>query len=268
MIINGAQRYGLAQLYQLRGRIGRSSQRATCLLLVESTGSLTDKAMRRVTTIQKFVEPGSGFAVASQDMEIRGVGDLLGAEQSGNIHAVGLDTYLDLLAEAVEELRGEAGPVPARIDPELRIALETRIPTAWIPDTVLRLRLYRALARSRSIEEVRDVFESAVDRFGKAPKSARRLVELMELKSLAADLGFAVVTYNSTSLALTLTKHGRLRPELITELLGRAGNRFRLTPGLQLVRSVSPQEWNGELDGLRETLREIWNFVSNGPLRP
>lgn len=263
IIINRAHELGLAQLYQLRGRVGRSSERATCLLLVQSEAGLTEQATQRVATIQRFVEPGSGFAIASYDMEIRGVGDLLGAEQSGSIHAVGLDAYLDLLSEAVEELRGEAESARPRLDPELKIALETRIPHEWIPDNVLRLRLYRSLARSRSAEEVGAVFESAVDRFGKAPDAARRLVELMQLKSMAAQLGFSAITYTPQTLALTLTEHGLLTPELIPALLTRPHNGFRLSPGLQLIRPVGAHEWQGELDGLRETLREIWNFVSN-----
>jgi transcription-repair coupling factor (superfamily II helicase) len=263
MLINGAHELGLAQLYQLRGRVGRSSQRASCFLLVPSTVGLSDDARRRVETIQKFVEPGSGFAVASHDMELRGVGDLLGAEQSGNINAVGYDTYLDLLAEAVETLRNSEQQKQKRVDPELKVALETRIPPEWIPDTVLRLRLYRALARARTPQEVGEVYESAIDRFGKAPPQAKRLVELMELKCLAADLGFSAVSFNPKTMAFTLTEHGVLQAELIGEFLNRPMNRFRISPGYQLIRRIESKEWTGELDSLRETLREISNFVSN-----
>ena len=263
MLIDAAHELGLAQLYQLRGRVGRSSERASCFLLVPSTVGLSDEARRRVETIQKFVEPGSGFAVASYDMELRGVGDLLGAEQSGNINAVGYDTYLDLLAEAVESLRDSELQQTKRLDPELKVALETRLPTEWIPDSVLRLRLYRALARSRTPKEVAEVFESATDRYGKAPPQARRLVELMELKCQAADLGFSAMSFNPKTISFTLTAHGLLEPELIGELLNRPSNNFRFTPNYQLIRSVSVSEWTGELETLRETLREIWNFVSN-----
>ena len=263
MLINAAHELGLAQLYQLRGRVGRSSARASCFLLVPSTVGLSDEARRRVETIQKFVEPGSGFAVASYDMELRGVGDLLGAEQSGNINAVGYDTYLDLLAEAVETLRDSETKAQKRIDPELKVSLETRLPPEWIPDSVLRLRLYRTLARSRTPTEVAEVFESAVDRYGKAPPQARRLVELMELKCQAADLGFSAMAFNPQTISFTLTEHGLLRPEFIGDLLNRPGNHFRFTPNYQLIRSVSSAEWTGELETLRETLQEVWNFVSN-----
>ncbi|MEC9072365.1 MAG: helicase-related protein, partial [Myxococcota bacterium] len=146
ILINRADRLGMAQLYQLRGRVGRSTRRATCYLLVPEPRNLEGDAKERISAIQQFTELGSGFSVASYDLDIRGSGDVLGADQAGHMQTVGYDTYMEMLREAIAELQEAEEDRRPRVDPELRVAIEARIPEAWLPDPPLRLRLYREMA--------------------------------------------------------------------------------------------------------------------------
>ena len=265
ILINRADRFGLAQLYQLRGRVGRSSVRATCYLLVPAPKRLEGDAKERIATIQRFTELGSGFSIASQDLDIRGAGDLLGADQAGNIDSVGYDTYMGMLREAMAELEDdeEARQV---VDPELSVAIEARLPESWIPDTTERLRLYRDVAGAQTVDQVYETYQAAVDRFGRAPEAAVQLVELMALKRMAANLGLISIAYNASQLSFGLGPDGPFDPGRLTRFLNRPGNRYRVTPEMQIVRGVTQTEWSKGLDTLRESLRELENFVSRtGP---
>jgi transcription-repair coupling factor (superfamily II helicase) len=263
ILINRADRFGLSQLYQLRGRVGRSSVRATCYLLVPSPRRLEGDAKERIATIQRFTELGSGFSIASQDLDIRGAGDLLGADQAGHIESVGYDTYMSMLREAVAELGAlDDDETPTSIDPELSVSIEARLPESWIPDTTGRLRLYRDLAGAESVDAVYAVYHGAVDRFGRAPAAAEQLVELMALKRMAADLGLVSIGYQPTQLSLGLGEDGPMDGDRLTRFLNRPGNRYRVTPEMQIVRSVTQTEWSQGLGTLRESLREFENFVS------
>ncbi len=277
MLIHRADRFGLAQLYQLRGRIGRSSARAYCYLLVPSPAGLSGDAAQRLATLQRFTALGSGFSVASYDLDIRGSGDILGADQSGHIDAVGYEAFLEMLSEAVEDVRraqaqaaadgarasgapGASGaPAP---DPELKVAVTTRIPERWLPDTRLRLRLYRDLVAASSVPALYDVYQDAVDRFGRAPEEVARLVELMAIKLRAKALGLRAVGFNRHALSWGLWEHGALQPSLVAAFLTGPGARYRLTPDHQLVRPVTPKEWAQGLAALDAALRELENFVS------
>ena len=146
MIINRADTFGLAQLYQLRGRVGRSHHQAYCYLVIPSSDLMTAKAKKRLSTIQRFTELGSGFRVASHDLEIRGAGNILGAEQSGQIAAIGYDMYLHLLKEAILELKNEH--LPEDFEPELNLNVPAKIPESFLPDEKLRLILYKEASAS------------------------------------------------------------------------------------------------------------------------
>jgi transcription-repair coupling factor (superfamily II helicase) len=268
ILINRADRFGLSQLYQLRGRVGRSSVRATCFLLVPSPRRLEGDAKERIATIQRFTELGSGFSIASQDLDIRGAGDLLGADQAGHIESVGYDTYMSMLREAVAELGAldEDAEPAASIDPELSVSVEARLPESWIPDTTERLRLYRDVAGAETVDAVYAVYQAAVDRFGRAPAAAEQLVELMALKRKAADLGLVSIGYQPSQLSLGLGESGPMDAGRLTRFLNRPGNRYRVTPEMQIIRAVTQTEWSQGLATLRESLRELENFVSTaGP---
>ncbi len=192
ILVHDAASLGLADLYQLRGRVGRGSDQAWCYLLVDDPGSLSGEARRRIEAIERFSELASGFHIAALDLEIRGAGTLLGAEQSGHMAAVGFDLFLEMVYEAVREATGEEVEEP--LDPEVHIGVEARLPASYVPDEATRLRLYRRLAGARDIGEVASLASELRDRFGPLPEPARNLLALLRVKVLARGCGLAAVT--------------------------------------------------------------------------
>jgi transcription-repair coupling factor (superfamily II helicase) len=169
IIINRADRYGLSQLYQLRGRVGRSDRPAYAYLLIPPADSLTPVARKRLAAIKEFSDLGSGFRVAALDLEIRGAGNLLGGQQSGHIDAVGFEMYVKLLEDAVRELKGEALEDDARAT--VNLGVDIKIDERYIPDMNQRLIVYRKVAGARSERELVDLLEEVQDRYGPPPPS-------------------------------------------------------------------------------------------------
>ncbi|HEX2069611.1 MAG TPA: transcription-repair coupling factor, partial [Actinomycetota bacterium] len=192
LIVERADRLGLAQLYQLRGRVGRSAERAFAYLFFPPQAQLTDEAHERLAAISRFTALGSGYQVAMRDLEIRGAGNLLGAEQHGHIAAVGFDTYLRLLGEAVAEMKGE----PVSEEREIRIDLPVKafIPPEWLGQEALRLELYRRIGTARDHEALEAVRAETEDRFGTLPGPVRTLVAVASLKVTALRLGVDEIT--------------------------------------------------------------------------
>jgi transcription-repair coupling factor (superfamily II helicase) len=214
IIINRADQFGLAQLYQLRGRVGRSAVRAYAYLLVDKYKTLTEDARRRLEAIQEASELGAGFRIAMQDLEIRGAGELLGARQHGHIAAVGFDLYTRLLAQAVQEARDRLRQVSAGggngadrddsgrhnilEDPlaptvTLDLNLPARIPESYVPEAPLRLQLYRRLAGLTTIETVAEMRQELADRFGPVPEPVDNLLYVVEVKVLAVNAGVEAI---------------------------------------------------------------------------
>ncbi len=191
MLIHEAASLGLADLYQLRGRVGRGAEQAWCYLLVDDPANLSGEARRRIEAIERFSELASGFHIAALDLEIRGAGTLLGAEQSGHLSAVGHDLFLEMVHDAVREVTGQE--VEERLDPEVRVPVEARFPASYIADEATRLRLYRRLAGARDLSEVASLASEVRDRFGPLPGPALDLLALLRVKVLARDLGLAAV---------------------------------------------------------------------------
>jgi len=187
MVIDRADRFGLAELHQLRGRVGRGTHKAYCYLLLPEDKPLKPEARHRLQAIEEFTELGSGFQIAMRDLEIRGAGNILGKEQSGHIASVGYDLYCRLLERAVADIRG----TPWREPPDIEIGLEgrTRIPEEYIGDTRERLRAYRAIATSLSAAEVDAIAEDLADRFGKIPEETSTLLRLQKLRILLGGWG-------------------------------------------------------------------------------
>ena len=183
IIINRADRYGLAQLYQLRGRVGRSDRRAYAYLLIPAEQTLSPVARRRLAAIREFSDLGSGFRIAALDLEIRGAGNLLGGEQSGHIEAVGFDMYVKLLEETIRELKGEDLEDERRAAVNLR--LDLRVDEAYIPDMNQRLAAYRRMASARSLDEVRTMLEEFRDRYGPPPASVENLAQYARVRLVA-----------------------------------------------------------------------------------
>ena len=204
MFVARADAFGLAQLYQLRGRIGRSRERAYCYLLVPEPEHITDEARRRLETLQRFTELGAGFQIASQDLEIRGGGELLGAKQSGSIAAVGFDQYVKMLDAAVAELGGK--PIHSEIDPELTVENPGFIPDDYVPDPGQRLELYKRLSAVENDDELQGVMGEIADRYGPLPADVLLLGELMGVKAIARGMGALALEISSTRVAVVLAE--------------------------------------------------------------
>jgi transcription-repair coupling factor (superfamily II helicase) len=238
IIIDRADLFGLAQLYQLRGRVGRASERAYCHLLVPPPSQLTDDARARIEALERFTELGSGFHIATLDMELRGAGNLLGAEQTGFVEAVGFELYCQMLDEATRELRGE--PPRQEIDPEVTLDVEALLPEEYVPEVGVRLSLYKRLASAADEGEVAEIATEMEDRFGEPPPEARRFVELMRLKTELRQLCVLGIEASARSVTLHLRDDTPLDPAKIGQLVAKRASAYRLTPGGQLIRRAEP----------------------------
>jgi len=187
IIVNRADCFGLAELYQLRGRVGRYKNRAFAYLLVPGDRALSEDAQKRLKALEDFSTLGSGFRVAMRDLEIRGCGNILGAEQSGHIASVGYDTYAQLIQDAVAEVKGE--PLARRSLPPFEVAVDAFIPEEYVPSETQKITLYKRIAGLQSLDEVREMTEELADRFGTVPKPVKRLLEVMRVRARAAEIG-------------------------------------------------------------------------------
>src|SRR6266550_3566984 len=192
MIVNRADQFGLAQLYQLRGRVGRSHRRAYCYLLAPD---LVDAdAEERLRVLEHHTDLGAGYRIALRDLELRGAGNLLGGEQSGHAQAVGFDVYLRWLQETVEALKGDGTAGPGKgVPPEVVFDRPAHLPDEYVPDAAAKLDLYRRLARAERPCEIQAVREELRDRFGPLPDPAQRLLLVSELRALGAQAGLETV---------------------------------------------------------------------------
>ena len=186
LIVNRADRLGLAQLYQLRGRVGRSNKRAYAYLFVPSRRALRKAAVRRLRAIEEFSDLGSGFRISMRDMEIRGAGNVLGAQQHGHIAAVGFDLYTRLLDEAVRQIKGDEAE--SAVDPEVQVSVSSYIPNDYIPDADQKMRFYQRLGEMRQTVEVLAIEEELADRFGPLPDPTAALLDVLQVKILARQL--------------------------------------------------------------------------------
>ena len=255
MIVNQADRFGLAQLYQLRGRIGRSRERAFCYLVVPDDHRLTDEAAQRLAVLQRFTELGGGFQIATADLEIRGAGELLGGKQSGLVAAVGFDTYARILEEAVAELRGQ--PIRTEHDPEITVDVPAFLPDDYLPDTGQRLEFYRRLAQASDEDGVRAIAAELEDRYGRLPEEARLLCEVMVDKTLVRAMGARGYELGPLRLVLSLGADPRLDPAKIMRLVQKKDSRWKLTPDMRLSYGFTEPERGDRMATARERIRDI-----------
>jgi len=255
IIIDRAELFGLAQLYQLRGRVGRAKERGYCYLVVDK-GKLNAEARGRIEALQRYSELGSGFQIASLDLDLRGAGDLLGAEQSGSIASVGFEMFCQMLDDAVRELQGQE--VIHEVDPELSLSdVEALLPDSYVPDVGVRLSLYKRLASAADQEEVFAIAEEMEDRFGAPPVAAGRLVELMALKPGLRRLRVLSCEASARSVTLHLRDDAPLDPIKLTELLRSSAERYRLTPDMRLSRHNGDNPARDGIEATAKMLSEI-----------
>jgi transcription-repair coupling factor (superfamily II helicase) len=236
IIIDRADSLGLAQLYQIRGRVGRGDQRAYAYLLIPSEGILTDDAKRRLEVIQRFVELGSGFSIASHDLEIRGGGDLLGPQQSGHIASVGFDLYTELLEEAIREIQGKPIlPEESRREPEIKTPFPSYLSETFVPDVHQRLSLYRRLSGTRDEREIDRIEEEMLDRFGLLPAEAQNLIWIIRIKLLLKKTGMEALTVGPEKISLVSGPQSQLDPVKGIVMVTTYPDQFQLTPDSKLV---------------------------------
>ena len=225
IIINRADHYGLAQLYQLRGRVGRSNRRAYAYLLIPSEQELTPIARRRLAAIREFSDLGAGFRVAALDLELRGAGNLLGGQQSGHMDALGFDLYTQMLERTVAELRGE--DVQDETSVSLSLGVDVAIPEDYISDMGQRLRTYKRIASARDDEQLRQIRAETEDRYGRLPESVENLLAYARLRRTAEETGAISLDRTPDGLAIKLGERARVAPEKLLALIGaRAGATF------------------------------------------
>lgn len=233
MVINRADRYGLSQLYQLRGRVGRSDRAAYAYLLIPPQESLSPVARKRLAAIREFSDLGSGFRVAALDLEIRGAGNLLGGEQSGHIDAVGFEMYMKLLEETVRELKGEEIEDDTRATVNLRIDL--KIDERYVPEMTQRLMVYRKVAAARTEAELQSTLAEIRDRYGPMPDSVLNLAEYGRIRILADRLGIESIDREGRLVVLKFRQNAKVDPmRLVTVVHARAGARLAPPSSLKL----------------------------------
>ncbi len=217
LIVDKAHMFGLAQLYQLRGRVGRSSRRAYALLLVPALDALSDVSRKRLAAIRDFTELGSGFRLAALDLEIRGAGNVLGAEQHGHMLTVGFETYCRLMEEAVKEIRGEAYVAPETLDIQLQVKL--RIPEDYVPHEGARLQMYKRIASLSDERDVDDLLSEMKDRYGPCPEMVGWLFEFARIKIMAQQMNIPSVHRRQDEFRIQFTPESRVDPQAIFQLI-------------------------------------------------
>jgi transcription-repair coupling factor (superfamily II helicase) len=264
ILVNRADAFGLAQLYQLRGRVGRSAHQAFAYFLVAEEETLTGDAQKRLQAIQEFTELGSGFRIAAADLEIRGGGNLLGKEQSGHIDAVGFELFMQMLEQAVHELKGE--PVAEEVEPNLQLQVSAYIPEEYVGDAAQRLSLYKRLTSSTHAGDLAQLHGELVDRYGAAPEPVERLFEVMEVRLLAKALRALAVQVRAASVAFSFGKEG-LPPQAGLQALMdqyRARLRFTTPTSFELL-GVDPA-WKTVFPEVKRVLQVLALYDKNRPL--
>ena len=247
ILIHRADSLGLAQLYQIRGRVGRGQQRAYAYLFIPAEGAVTDDAKKRLEVIQRFVELGSGFSVASHDLEIRGGGDLLGPQQSGHIAAVGFDLYTELLEEAIRELEGKPYDEQANREPEIKAPFPAFLGEEYVPDVHQRLSLYRRFSAATTEAELEMLEQELRDRFGPLPAEALNLLWLIRIKQLLKGTGIDSLTVGPERYALVSGPQSRLDPVRAVGLISGNPSKYQLMPDSKFV-----------VQGATATLRDLF----------
>jgi len=241
ILIDRADLFGLAQLYQLRGRVGRGGQQAHAYFFVPNEETLSTDAQKRLNAIQEFTELGSGFRIAAADMEIRGAGNLLGKQQSGNIAVIGLDLYLHMVEQAVQQLRGQV--VEEVPEPTLHLHVSAFIPEDYVEDTHQRLSLYKRLSGSEQIGDLALLHGETQDRYGPLPASVERLYEVMQIKLLAKGLKLESVDIQGSSIIIAFHEVAKLPEDGIQWLLNRCQGAIQFLSPLAFQRDMPSEDW-------------------------
>jgi transcription-repair coupling factor (superfamily II helicase) len=251
MLIHHAERFGLSQLYQLRGRVGRSDRLAFCYLIVPSQQVLSEDARKRLSAIQEFSELGAGFRIAARDLEIRGAGNLLGGDQSGHIASVGFEMYMKLLEETIAGIRGE--PVKDQAETTVNLGLDIYIPADYIDDENLRMTFYKRIAAAADGERLDALRTEMRDRFGSIPEGVETLFDYVRLKQLGGAIGIASIARRGEALSIRFQQDARIDPNRLLRLIdARAGATFSPSGVLTMPIERRGREIIGEIREILE----------------
>jgi transcription-repair coupling factor (superfamily II helicase) len=242
ILINRADMLGLAQMYQLRGRVGRSDRQAYAYFLIPGEGSLSKDARRRLKAISELSDLGSGFRLASYDLEIRGSGNLFGTAQSGSIAAVGFDLYNKLLEETIRKLKGKK--IPEEIDPEINISVPAFFSVNFISDTNQRLFWYKRISSIKSMEEIPEIEEELCDRYGNLPDEAKEVLNIVELKMILRDNMVTSFNYDGKNIIFGFHKEAFNMKEKILKIISDYKEECRFTPKSQLKFKYPNKDWD------------------------
>jgi transcription-repair coupling factor (superfamily II helicase) len=254
IIINRADHYGLSQLYQLRGRVGRSNRRAYAYLLIPAEQELSPIARRRLAAIREFSDLGAGFRIAALDLELRGAGNLLGGEQSGHMDALGFDLYTQMLERTVAELRGEQ--IEDEPSVSINLGIDVAIPDSYIADMGQRLRTYKRVSSARDEDMLSAIRAETEDRYGRVPEPVERLFDYARLRQTAEEVGVLSIDRTREGMAIKMAEKARVAPEKLMDLVqGREGVSF--TPAGVLRLELNDEEIDYVLEVARRVLLQI-----------
>ncbi len=255
ILMEDSHKFGLSQLYQLRGRVGRAGIQAHAWLFYPKQ-ALSDAARQRLRAIQEFTQLGSGYQLSMRDMEIRGVGNLLGAQQSGQMDVLGFDLYMEMLEEAIREIRGQE--IPQVDDTQIDLNLTAFIPSDYIPDSDQKMSAYRAVATAKSQEELDQIAAEWSDRYGAIPVAANQLLRVMQLKQLAKSLGFSRIKPEAKQHVALETPMAEPAWQLLAaNLPGHLQSRYVYAPGKVIVRGLNVLSANQQLETLIDALGKM-----------
>ena len=261
IIVNRADRFGLAQIYQLRGRVGRSDEQAYAYLIIPDESVLTKDAQKRLKVLMEHSDLGSGFQIAMNDLKIRGGGTILGASQSGHIAAVGYDMFLKLMENAIAELKGEAPLEP--LEPEINVRISAFLSESYIPDIDQRMAAYRRLAKMTELQEVSEFNTELIDRYGELPKEAGNLLYKIVLKIFAKKAGIGRLDLTDQHLLLHFSAEHLKNHDALVDLISAAPERYALQTGHILKVKLAGYRGRSPLSRARNILKEITQHVTN-----
>ena len=261
IIIERADKFGLAQLHQLRGRVGRSHHQAYAYLLTPPSNLLSSDAIKRLEAIVSLEDLGAGFTLASHDLEIRGAGELLGEEQSGNMHAIGFDLFMEMLERAVNDLKSGKTPelnAPMKEGPDIDLRISTVIPDTYIGDVHVRLIFYKRISHAQSEQTLHDLQIELIDRFGLLPPSVKHLFLITQLKYLAIKIGIKKIQVSEQKGKLELNADAKINPATLIELIQTQSQRYQLQGPSRFIFTLQATQAEEKISEIRELL----NFLT------
>ncbi|MBF0119460.1 MAG: transcription-repair coupling factor [Desulfobacterales bacterium] len=260
IFINRADRFGLSQIYQLRGRVGRSSEQAYAYLLVPNEAIITSDAQKRLKVLMEHSDLGSGFQIAMNDLRIRGGGSILSSSQSGHIAAIGYDMFLQLMENAVSELKGEK--TTENLEPEINIGISAFIPESYITDIDERLLIYRRLSKLKDNKDISEIKEELIDRYGELPVEANNLLLKILFRILCIKAGIKKIDLTPSQVLLYAAESHQKNPFAVVDMVLSEPNKFQITPNHVICAKISQGNLNIQLAQVKNILKDITQRVN------